>query len=469
MALHRNVDLLTMLRRGLRLSAIAAAALAATCSAAAAAAAAAVTADAPLVTAAPASSDLAARDALFRRSLKHPTDVPLALAYARACVAARDYEGAIGALERVLYYMPDDKAIEAQLGLLYAQLSSQQMAKQYFDAASIGEGLDPALRAKVAEVAPAANEAVAGRRLFGTLQAGLRAQSNAAFNPDSNILRLSSQDYVLTHPHDRGADGNGFELAQIGYDYDLGNQRGDVLEARIAGYATEQFRFTDLDVGLYDVTVGPRFFLSPGGLPGWSVKPYAAGGQVFLAGQRYLGSGGAGVIADMPVTPALLLQPGAEVRGVSFSNVSVFSSLNSGATATVSLAGTATLKPWLSLVGRVCYTRETAAFDYQSFNSTAEELAVVAQVPGPLPFAAQPWTVSPYLKLLQTQFDGPNPYIDAATTRRDGEVQVGFVLDTPLNGRFDLVTNVQYAAVSSSIPNDRLHNFSFLSGPRIRF
>ena len=416
-----------------------------------------------------ATSPFAERDALFRRSLKNPTDVPLALSYAKACVAVHDYEGAIGALERVLYFVPEDKAVQAQLGLLYAQLQSPQMAKQHFDSASSGEGLDPTIRAKIATVEPVARDAVAGSHLFGTLQGGLRYQTNAAFNPDNNILRLSSQDYLLTHPRNRGSDGNGFELAQIGYDYDLGNQRGDVVEARIAGYATQQFRFTDLNVGLYDVTVGPRFFLSPENMPGWSVKPYAAGGQVFLAGQRYLASGGAGIIADMPVLPNLLLQPGAEVRRVSFSNVSVFSSLNSGDTATASLAASAVISPSLSVIGRLFYTRDSASFDYQSLNNYAEELALVARLPAPLTFASVPWTVSPYLKLLQSRFDAPNPFIDPAITRHDNELQVGLVLDTPLSARFDLVTNVQYASVASNIPNYRLHNFSVLSGPLVHF
>lgn len=416
----------------------------------------------------PSSAAVATRDALFRRSLKAPTDLALAMAYAQSCVAVHDYEGAIGVLERVLYFVPGDKAVQAQLGLLYAQLSSHQMAKQYFDAALDGDRLDPKLRAKIATIEPVANDAIAGYRLFGTLQAGLRYQTNAAFNPNSNILRLTNQDYILTHPRDQGGDGNGFQLVQIGFDYDLGNQRGDLIETRIAAYATQQFRFTDLNVGLYDVTSGPRFFLG-GGLPGWSVKPYAAGGQAFLAGQRYLSSGGAGVVVDMPVMPTILLQPGAEVRRVSFSNVSVFSSLNSGDTATASLAGTATLAPWLSVSGRLYYTRNSAALAYQSLDNYAEELALVAQLPAPLPIVAPAWSVSPYVKILQSRFDAPNPFIDAGTRRRDTETQIGIALDTPIDARFDVVTNVQYAQVASTIPNYRLRNFSILSGPRIRF
>lgn len=411
----------------------------------------------------------ALRDTLFRQSMKHPTDIRLALTYAKVCVALHDYEGAISALERVLYYVPGDAAIQAQLGLLYEQLHSHQMAKQYIDQAVADAGLDPNLKAKVAAISSTVNDGVSGTHFYGSVQAGLRYQSNAAFNPDNYILRLSGQDFVFDHPRDRGADGNGFQSIQVGYDYDLGDQRGDVLEMRAIGYATQQFRFTDLNVGLYDVTLGPRFFLSPDNLPGWSIKPYAAGGEILLAAQPYFASGGAGVIADMPIRPNFSLEPGIEVRGVSFSQQSVFTSLNSGATVTVSLAGTATLTPAVNVIGRAFYIKNAAVTSFQSLDSFGEELALLVQIPSSLTFAKVPWSVSPYVKLLQTRFDAANPYIDASVIRRDNEVQTGLVLSTPLTSRIDVQTNIQYAAVASNIPNYRLRNFSVLTGPTVRF
>ena len=411
----------------------------------------------------------ALRDSLFRETLKHPTDVSLALSYVKACVAAHDYEAAIGTLERVLFYAPDDANVKAQLGFLYYQLHSQQMARQYFDDALAGPGLDEATRAKIAGVSPVVDTANAGHHLFGSLQGGARFQGNAAFNPDNNILRLSGQDYVFAHPRDSGSDGNVFGIAQVGFDYDLGNQRGDTIEARFTGYVTSQFRFTDLNVGLYDVSVGPRFALPLDALPGSSVKVYAAGGQVMLAGQRYLASGGGGVVADFPVRPGTTLEPGVEVRRLDFSNVSVLSSLNSGESVTASLAGYTTFNDTFGATARVFYTREGANAAFQSTNNFAEELSVSARFAAPLPAIHVPWSVSPYVKLLQTRFDGANPYIDAAVTRRDDEVQFGLVLDTPATAGIDIVTNIQEARVGSNIANYRLRNFSVLSGPTVRF
>ena len=194
-----------------------------------------------------------------------------------------------------------------------------------------------------------------------------------------------------------------------------------------------------------------------------------SGGQIFLGGARYLSSGGAGIVADLPIKPGYVIEPGAEVRQTSFSNVSVYSSLNSGSTATVSLTGLAAFNDAFSASARVYYTRDYAqAAAYQTSSSYAEEFALVASFAPLLPNIPTQWSVSPYVKLLQTKFDAPNPYIDNVT-QHDHELQAGLVIDTPLSAKISVVTNIQFARVESNIPNYRLHDFSVLTGPTVRF
>ena len=414
-------------------------------------------------------SSVALRDNLFRQTLKHPQDVSLAFAYADACVSLKDYEGAIGALERVLMFSPDDPHLQAQLGFLYAQLHSYQMSKQYFDSALASSKLDDATRSKIAALGPTMETANTGNHTFAFFQSGVRYQSNAAFNSDSNLVRYAGLDETLRNPHDRGSDVNGFQTLQLGFDQDLGNQRGDTLEFRLTGYASQQARFTDLNVGLYDMSLGPRMKLAPDLLPDWTIKPYAVGGQAFLAGQTYFSSGGAGVIADIPVRPGYVLEPGVEFRGVHFDNVSVFSSLNSGNEITLSMSGSAEFNARLSAVTHFFWTRNSASAADQSSDSFGEEFALVAKFASPIPHSAMTWSVSPYVKLLQTRFDGPNGYIDGSVTRHDRESDVGLVLDTPLSARITVVTNVQFGRINSNISNFRVSNVSFLTGPAVRF
>lgn len=408
------------------------------------------------------------RDLLFAQTLKRPRDLGLTFAYVNACVAVEDYEAAIGALERILFYAPNNIQVKTELGFLYYRLKSHQMARQYFDAVLASPDADDATRAKIAAVGPAIETGNTGNHVFGSLQTGVRYQSNAGFNPDNNTLRLLGQDYVVAHPQDKGSDGNWFGSLSMGYDYDLGNQRGDTVETRFTGYLTRQFHFTDLSVGLFDLSVGPRFALSESH-PDWTIKPYLAGGQIWIAGARYFTSGGVGIIADLPVAPTFSLQPAVEIRYANLAGASSFSSLNSGDIATAALAAQATITPDISAFSRVYLTRGGADLSYQCYRTFAEEVSIVAKLAAPLPGLTTTWAMSPYVKLLQTDFDGANPYIDPSQSRRDAEWQVGVVFDTPLSAEVGIVTNIQYARDNSNIPNFRERNFSVLSGPTVRF
>ena len=410
------------------------------------------------------------REILFKTALQHPTDTKATLAYVEACVALQDYEGAIGGLERILYYYPNDAKTKAEIGLLYNKLHSHLLARHYFDSALGDPALDSLTRHEIETLETAGpGDGSARQGVFGSLQTGLRSQSNPAFNPDNATLRLAGQDFTILNPQKSGSDGNWFGIAQLGYDYDLGNQRGDVVETRFTGYLTRQFHFADLNVGLFDISIGPRLALAPDSLPGWTVKPYVAAGQVWLAGARYETSGGFGLVADIPVSDRLSLQPGAEVRYANFASMSVLSSLSTGDVVSASIAGQAALTGSISMLSTLSFSRSNANMTFQSLDCYGEQFALVDSFAVPLNGATSAWSVSPYLKLLQTVFDAANPYIDPNTARRDSEWQAGVVFDTPLSSTFGFVTNVQYAKVTSNIPNYREHNFSVLSGPTVRF
>ena len=134
-----------------------------------------------------------------------------------------------------------------------------------------------------------------------------------------------------------------------------------------------------------------------------------------------------------------------------------------------SLAGSAVFNETFSASARFYYTLDSAAAAYQTSASLGEEFALVARFVAPFPGVTLPWSVSPYVKLLQTRFDAPNPFIDDSVTRHDRDYQVGLVVDTPMSERFGLVTNVQFAKGASNLPNYRLNNFSVLTGPTVRF
>ena len=75
-----------------------------------------------------------AADLLFKRLLLKPDDLDAGFKYAELETELGDYEAAIGALERMLYYSPNLPRVKLQLGVLYFHLRSYEMARNYFDA-----------------------------------------------------------------------------------------------------------------------------------------------------------------------------------------------------------------------------------------------------------------------------------------------------------------------------------------------
>jgi hypothetical protein len=77
--------------------------------------------------------------------------------------------------------------------------------------------------------------------------------------------------------------------------------------------------------------------------------------------------------------------------------------------------------------------------------------------------------VSPFVRLIRTEFNAPNPFIDPTTAQRDAEWIAGVMLDTPLTKTFGLSTILQYDRTDSTLPNYRQNNFSAMFGPTVRF
>jgi tetratricopeptide (TPR) repeat protein len=73
-------------------------------------------------------------DLLFKRQLLKPDDLDAASRYAELETELGDYEAAIGALERALFYNPSLPQVNFKLGVLYFRLRSYELARNCFEA-----------------------------------------------------------------------------------------------------------------------------------------------------------------------------------------------------------------------------------------------------------------------------------------------------------------------------------------------
>ena len=419
---------------------------------------------------APAQDGAAEQQRLYEQMSRQPTNGEATYAFVKVATQRGDYEAAIGALERLLFYNPNLSLVKYELGTLYFRLGSYALAKRYFLEALAAPDLDAALKARIEANLADTEKQSQPSRFSGFAQTGLRYQSNASFAPSSNTVRFNGVDFGLPPANGGKSDANWFGLVGLSHDYDLQDQNRTVLETRFIGYLTQQFRLHNLDVGLFDVSFGPRMSFLPELLPGATIKPYVVGGSAWVDGAQYLATGGAGLTLGIPTPWGATLEPSFEWRRANYNTGNpTLAEFNSGNWYTLALASTIPLNDHLKLDARAYFRRGDAAMNFQAFDQWVAEGALSFEFAPPLNFVSQNWTISPFARVIRTSFDAPNPAIDPLVSNTSNEWIAGIALDTPITATFGITTTIQYDRTYSTLPNYRQNNFSILSGPTARF
>ena len=408
--------------------------------------------------------------ALQAQLQKNPGDIEKTYAYVHVSTALGDYEAAIGALERLLMFDPGLSEARAELSTLYLRLGSPQTAAIYLKGALSDPALDPVARAESEAFLSDAGKESGPSRVFGRLQTGLRYQSNPDFIPDGGLYSVAFGAPVIVPSGQKSrGDWNAFQLAQVGHDLDLSATTR--LETRAAGYVTEQFRQSGSNVALFNMSVGPRFFLN-GSIPGASIKPYATVATATLGGSPYYDSIGAGIAARVPFGVLVSIEPSLEWRRMSVHDtrlLPIVSGLGSGDVTTGTVAGIVKLNDFMTLEtrGRVSHTSAELAF--QSNNQVGADAMLRVEIDPPADWIVRKWTIGPYARLSSTSYASPNPAVNPNVSRRDWMWTTGLSLEAPLTVNFGLAGFVEYARNESNIVNYRTKNFSVLFGPTARF
>jgi hypothetical protein len=419
------------------------------------------------------------QERLHAQMLREPTNYEVTFAYVKVATDHGDYEAAIAALERLLYYNPNLAHVKYELGTLYMKLRSFDMARRYFKEALATRGLDPVTKSRIEDYLPDTERQTQQSRFSGFAQTGVRYQSNANFAPSNGLVNVGGQELGLPTTNTKRSDGNWFGMVGLSHDYDLNDTAGSTFETRFTGYLTQQFVLDDLNVGLIDGSFGWRIPIANNVFPGASVKPYVTGGNIWVGGSQYLASGGAGIVFTLPVNQKLTFEPGFEWRhvgitvdtpvatqGVAASQLNEFSSGNwftGGMSMKYSIVET------VKLDARGYYRRGEGQADYQNFDQWVGEAALSFMVPPPFTGMPRYWTLSPFARYTETDFDAANPFLDPNTKRSDKTWTAGVIFDTPITKVFGVKTTFQYDKTTSTLPNFRLDNYQVMTGPTARF
>lgn len=410
--------------------------------------------------------------ALFKRMFDNPQDMEATFKFAEVATRLGDYEAAIGALERVLFYNPNLARVKVELGSLYQRVGGKEMARSYLEQAIVTPGVTPDVQAAAQQLLAAGPiGAEAPNKLSLFVNYGMRYQTNASAGPTSSLIRSFGDVTVLDGQFGKAPDWNHFILTNAGYSHDLAP--GVAGEISFFGYYAKQVNLWRFDTGLTEVQVGPRFTLPSELVSNLSVKPYAIGTAAWLASDPYYSGPGVGISSRFSIGNAMRLEPYYEYRDREFTDSEFYPTVSqqSGKLHVAALTGDGTILtvPWTARLAGGWNRSDNAAFDFNSYDRVTGDIGF------PIPFSLTFWDTprqfvfTPTAGFSLTDFMRPNPTVDPTITREDKEWRVGAALDVQVHESWGIRTYLQYAEVASNLPNFEMKNLSISFGPTYRF
>lgn len=404
-------------------------------------------------------------DALFQQMYKNPSNLDVSFKFAEQAVARQDYEAAIGALERMLFFNPNLPRVKLELGVLYFKLGSFELARGYFQDAIKGANVPDDIRAQVRAYLTEIDRRMARYEFSAFLQGGVRYQTNANIGPSSLMVRALGQDALLDGSFGKRPDWNSFQTFGANYAYKIGT-RGDAIEATFLGVNSRQFKLSQFNLGLIELVAGPRFAIGQSA----SVKIYGIGDQVWLGDANYFNAGGGGASARTAIGDLGLLEAYVEQRHRNFYDSANFPTSSQQTGELLSAAVTSDLRfGGLHWTTRVGYDQNRAIFNYNAYKRYSIDIAFPYEFTLAMFGAPHQFVIAPTFGYSWANYYAPNPIIDPFTTRKDREQRYGAIFDAQLVDNIGIRTQVQYFKINSSLPNFTTDNFSVSVGPTVRF
>jgi tetratricopeptide (TPR) repeat protein len=398
--------------------------------------------------------DAAARQAeIYEDLLQTPDDPELMLSYARAAVAAEDYEAAIATLERALIFSPGQAGLQMELGAAYFRIGAYQAAQYYFEEAREA-GLAPAADERAQEFLVAIADRTSVSRFSGTLMIGPILSSNANLGPDDRVVQFFGLPATLSPSADAQSDVGLRAVAQIRHDYDLGGADLDTWRTEGSFYG---LRFAEEEQGNVlsgAVTTGPFLSLDDSAY-GLKARPFLGvrltGQDDQLLFQEY----GAGVAFSETFDRnwSGFLRVGAGWRDYRSEADDFDAAIIRG------IAGAGySPKRGVTIIGALVSETDRAESDAQSNFEIGARVAANWDYDPTIVEAGDLWTLSGYAQLTGRWYDEADPTVDPNTTRTDTDFRLG----AAQRFRFQDGWGVQ-VDVDALFRNSNISNFEFSS------
>lgn len=399
-------------------------------------------------------------NAIYQRLLVDPSDRDLNRRMIDIAVAIEDYDAAIGAVERLIFYDPTNAALQLEAARLYMQIKSYAAASGYLSDAASMSGLTDAQREELATLTRQAYRGAQGSPWSGFGQVGVRYQTNA--NIGSVELGLN-EPFPFEKPE---PDWNAFALGTLGLDTPLSKTVS--IEGSLSGYYADQRKVDRLDLGFAELAVGPRFSTEDGAL---SVKPYGLVQGILLGDAPYESAYGAGALLRWIFADDWFVEPQFEYKGRTYYSTADYPDApdQTGEIYTYAAGFGGAISEDVSFLARGGFNDNHAAKAYQSYDQYFGNFALIVAFDA---FGKEGWSFSPFATVSYTDFEGvapPEEFAGFKTMREEVFWGVGANLEVPLRENVALGLAIEYNRNQSNVDRDDYENWKFVIGPQGRF
>jgi tetratricopeptide (TPR) repeat protein len=410
-------------------------------------------------------------DELFQRILREPTNLDVAFRYAEVAAKLGDYEAAITALERMLFFNPDLPRVQLELGVLYFRLGSYEVARSYLQRARATPDAPPEVRERIDLYLGELARLESRHQYSATIFTGVQRQSNANVSPASPLVRVGGIDATLADQFTKKAD-TSFFLSGAGiYSYDLQTQDRDTIEVTGNAFLSEFIHQKRFDLDFVEVTAGPRLRVASSGLPATSLRPYAIGDFVVLDHSLFFTTLGAGIEATHDVTKNFGLSLAYEHREKRYHSAQAFptgpeltAADEVGALRGIyAFARNQVLDLTLSIVDENARTKPNSNFQYGAV--LGYQIAYAAPFGNP----ALLWQTSAAVGRFYIDYSAPDPFFDPDITRFDRRWRMAITQAIPVTENIAAIIQLERDVVSSTLPNFAYTNNQVVVGPQFRF
>src|SRR5665213_2170241 len=415
----------------------------------------------------------ALQDDLLSQMLRDPTNIDLTLRYARVATELHDYEAAITALERLLFFNPTLARPRLELGVLYYRLGSYAQARIYLEQAQASADVPPDSAALISQYLEDIGNRDKTQRFSADVFTGILSETHANFGPTGSNVLVGGLTIPLPSQFTKKADQSWATSGNAVYSYDLDDQDDTTIDVTGRGFFDRHFRVHDLDLVALETTVGPRTSLATWWLEGFSFHPYAIGDYVHLGPDPLYHAFGGGLEIDRKITPAISVSAIYEGRDQHFYSTTFRPTVGdlSGVQNAISFQGTFRFGGNQAVSALVGFADDSTRQPFQDNRQFVATLGYQIAYAAPFDIIPSPssWTTNAYVTKSVYRYGGPDPLIDPNTTRRDDVWRLSLVQSVPVTNRLGLDLQLQYDRVDSTLVNFSYNNFTVLFGPQFHF